>query len=96
MFLNLRLVTGYFNAKVLPMFMSQLKIITYFSEKSVKGNEDRIMLSEINGEHLTEWPVDGAEAVDVCPVCSSSLRQVLYEGLQDTNIFLCPWVMDTL
>jgi 2-polyprenyl-3-methyl-5-hydroxy-6-metoxy-1,4-benzoquinol methylase len=44
---------------------------------------------------LDEWPADGLESVKECPVCRSTRRHVLYDGLHD-NVFFCApgdWVL---
>jgi hypothetical protein len=35
-----------------------------------------------------EWPANGFESVNECPVCGSTRRRVLYGGLRD-NVFFC-------
>jgi 2-polyprenyl-3-methyl-5-hydroxy-6-metoxy-1,4-benzoquinol methylase len=42
-----------------------------------------------------EWPANGLESVEECPVCGSTRRRVLYGGLRD-NVFFCApgdWVL---
>jgi SAM-dependent methyltransferase len=36
----------------------------------------------------TEWPIDGLENVDTCPVCDSPTRRKLHEGLTDNTFFV--------
>jgi 2-polyprenyl-3-methyl-5-hydroxy-6-metoxy-1,4-benzoquinol methylase len=44
---------------------------------------------------LTEWPTDGLESVEACPVCQSRQRRVLYAQLHDRVFFCAPgeWVL---
>lgn len=44
--------------------------------------------SEASG--IRPWPKDGLEPVERCPVCTSVLRTVLYEGLTDRVFFCAP------
>lgn len=37
-----------------------------------------------------EWPADGLEAVDACPVCGSARRHVMYTGLRDRAFRAAP------
>jgi SAM-dependent methyltransferase len=39
---------------------------------------------------LSDWPVDGLEAVRQCPVCGGARREILYEGLTDRIFFSAP------
>lgn len=40
--------------------------------------------------HESEWPPEGLERAEHCPVCASSDRRVLYEGLTDCVFFCAP------
>ena len=39
---------------------------------------------------MTEWPSDGLESVEACPVCESHQRRVLYTKLRDRVFFCAP------
>jgi SAM-dependent methyltransferase len=38
----------------------------------------------------SEWPPDGLETVECCPLCGETARRVLYEGLTDRIYFSAP------
>jgi 2-polyprenyl-3-methyl-5-hydroxy-6-metoxy-1,4-benzoquinol methylase len=44
-----------------------------------------------------EWPVDGVESVDSCPICCCKLRRVMHSGLADNVLFCAPgsWTQNT-
>ena len=41
-----------------------------------------------------DWPVDGVEAVNRCPVCDSDRRELLYSDLEDRIFFSAPGKWD--
>lgn len=51
-------------------------------------------MSVANFESGQEWPEDGLESVDHCPVCDSQNRKILYQNLRD-RLFGAPgkWTM---
>lgn len=57
--------------------------------------------SDVNSEGrqskpwLESWPDDELESVNACPVCGSSVRKILHEGLVDNAFFVAPgrWVL---
>ena len=58
------------------------------------GKLSRKILLTSEGE-FADWPVDGIESVDSCPVCSSRERHILHNGLRDRIFFYAPgtWVL---
>lgn len=53
------------------------------------------MYQAISNFPTSEWPADGLQALGHCPLCESSLRSVLHEGLRDSVFFCAPglWTM---
>lgn len=39
---------------------------------------------------ISEWPADGLEHLNQCPICGSSERQSLYQGLTDNTFYCAP------
>lgn len=60
------------------------KEITIRNMKSHKVDKSNVQVPEVKS-----WPEEGLEYVGGCPVCGTTDRRLMYEGLTDRVFFLC-------